>query len=308
MKLLYHPAMLRHQVDDECPEKPERLEELVDSVPWIRHDVEQLEQGQPAQHLISAPYGEQFLTLFHSPAYIQHVRELCRDAGDEILRLGDNCFSRKSYKAACYAVGAAVHAARLARKGRKSFAAVRPPGHHAHAEKESGFCIFNNIAIAAEYLRQKGERVFILDIDLHLGDGTLSYADGREGICYFSIHHESLWPHLHPGSGGNAELVELADGTNDEAYRKVLHEQLVPALRSFNPSIVAVSAGFDTHAMDYTNFRNALGGGFILSPDSYKEVWSILDAQLVPYFAVLEGGYDTLSVLSGVLSFFEKDE
>lgn len=313
MKLIYHPAMLEHQVDEACPEKPERIESLVDNVPAIADGLERRLNGQYDELVLTAPYGEQYLDLVHTPKYIRHVKELCESLGDtEITSFEqhprDVCFSRQTYKAACYAVGGAVQAAILAKRGQKSFALVRPPGHHASAEQESGFCIFNNVAIATEYLRRKGERVMIVDIDLHLGDGTLAYIEGKENIFYFSINQENTWPHLVPEPTGNSENIFLPEGTDDEKYRAVLWERLVPALDAFNPSIVAVSAGFDTHGMDAQHFGEELEGGFILSHQSYKELWEILDKKMIPYFAVLEGGYNPLSVMAGVLSFLDKDK
>lgn len=293
-------------MDKECPEQPERLE----------HVIEALEQKKGSGiPIIECANGEQYLNLFHEDSYIQRIKELCRDLEEgETTSLEEHehdvSFSHKTYEAACYAVGAAVDAAKLAQHAEKSFALVRPPGHHAGSHAEGGFCIFNNVAIAAEYLRQQGERVMIIDIDLHLGNGTLEYVEGKQDVYYFSINQRDIWPHVNPPDTENTENIFLPKGTLDEKYIRWLQRCLPAAIKQFSPVIIAVSAGFDTYGTDYADpkLRRALGGGMALTANSTKELWKILDGTLLPYFAVLEGGYDPLSVLAGVLSFVDKDE
>ncbi len=308
MKLIYHPLFLKHQVNGNCPETPERLSAAVEEIPFLQEGLERLSNGEPEEIVVLAENGEQYLKLFHDERYIKQIKDICHTLQNEEIasvRETENCFSHDTYQAACYAVGAAVQAAELAKHGQKAFALVRPPGHHAHADHESGFCVFNNMAIAAEYLRQRGERVMIVDADLHLGDGTLEYAEGREGIFYFSINQKDIWPGIVPPPTNNTQNIFLPEGTTDDVYIKTLEEKLVPALKSFNPTIVAVSAGFDTMGTDYGELNERVG--FALTNRSYYRLWEILDEQLVPYFMVLEGGYNPLSILYGVLSFFNKE-
>ncbi len=306
MKLIYNDIFLKHEVEPECPEKPERLQYLMESVPFLQEGLARLEQGFPDSTVVRAPNGKVFLELFHTPEYIATVRETCAALSEGDVQEGETSLSHYSFKAACYAVGAAVQGARLAQRGEKSLALVRPPGHHAHADHAAGFCIFNNVAIAAEYLRQKGERVMIVDVDLHLGDGTLEYVEGKENVFYFSLNHENIYPHLEPGNTENTENIFLPAQVRDDDYIAVLEERLVPRLRHYDPSIIAVSAGFDTHSADYLHHGESFGGGFLLTHKSYKKLWDILDQEVRPYFIVLEGGYDPMSVLDGVLSFVDK--
>ncbi|PIZ50508.1 hypothetical protein COY27_06970 [Candidatus Woesearchaeota archaeon CG_4_10_14_0_2_um_filter_33_13] len=303
MKLVYHPACLEHRVDDFCPEKPERLRALVEEVLDLdpQKKIWPLEELRRRKRTIHA--GERFLDLFHSSAYIKEVKEFCRD-----LRTGeahqfenqDLWLSPESYRAACYAVSATVLAAELARNARSAFAIVRPPGHHAHRDYGDGFCIFNNIAIATEYLLRRGEKVLIVDIDLHLGDGTLDYIEGKKDAFYFSINQRGLWPYSDPGNFRNTNNIFLEENTEDSEYCRVLEQELVPTIDSFDPTIIAVSAGFDTLSTDYEIGQTLFGGGFNLTQRSVEKLRSILERASIPYFATLEGGYDSISVINGV--------
>ncbi len=302
MNLLFHPGVLEHLVAEECPEKPERLE-LVLSNPEIVLTEPNLEE--------LLPQIEPYLSLVHTPEYQKYVRVMAESIPPgEIVRRqkpeDEISFSPKTYEAACYAVLTTLTAAESAVQGKKSFALVRPPGHHAHKERESGFCFFNNVALATELLRQQGQRVMIIDIDLHLGDGTLEYGDGKKEVFYFSINQVQTWPYLQPAATGNSHNLFLPKGIHDDVYIRTLHEHLEPLLESFHPTMIAVSAGFDTHYTDALHFGWEMDGGFRLTKKSYTELWKILDQTGLPYFAVLEGGYHPQSVLEGVSSFLEK--
>ncbi len=308
--LITHPLFLSDDLPEESVERTGRLEILLEDVPSIQQLLEQEEVLEGEIHLVRAANGEVYLPLFHNPGYIDEVREMCASLRDrEYAQINDTCLNKDSYTLACYAVGATIQAARLAKEGKKSFAVVRPPGHHAYADKGDGFCIFNNVAIATEYLRRRGEKVLIVDVDLHVGDGTLSYVEGKEKVFYYSMGQEELWPHIDASEEReNVKLEFLPEGITDDLYISALEKTLMPVLRDFKPDIIAVSAGFDTFATDYVDYRDTFKGGFCLSPRVYKSLWKMLDESLIPYFAVLEGGYNPVSVCTGVLSFFEKEK
>jgi len=304
--LIYHPIFHSDHLPEDSLDQGERLEHLIEEVPFIYDAIQEL--GHNDSFLIKAENGRIYLPLVHDRDYIKSVKNMCQELQEHEHTENEGVFlSKNSYEMACYAVGATIQAADMAKHGRKSLALVRPPGHHAHPNKMGGFCIFNNIAIASEHLSQQGERVMIVDVDLHLGDGTLAYVEGKSNVFYFSISQKGLWPYHEPQDDMNTELIFLKEGIADYEYCKTLEERLLPAIERFRPDIIAVSAGFDTCGMDLLDYGEKLKGGFALSEKSYSHLWSLLDKTLIPYFAVLEGGYHPLSILSGVLSFLKRE-
>ncbi len=316
MKFILLPRQLEHLVGSDCPEQPSRMEDLLENQPFLRKALEDLELGKEVDYAELAPNGEKFLSLFHTQEYIDEVKVGCANLKprETIIfdQAQDTWISQGSYETACYAVGAAVRAAELARTGKKAFAIVRPPGHHAHSDHAGGFCLFNNIALASEYLRLMDEKVMIIDIDLHLGDGTIEYVAGKEEVRYFSLTHKDLWPATEFQSVNlpdNVNFVELPDGIDEAYYHRALNETLCHALKQFSAEtkgkgILAVSAGFDTHQDDYKH--SDLKGGFQLTERSYRVVKRILDESSLPYFLVLEGGYRPESLDAGLSVFTDE--
>jgi len=277
MDIIYDPVFLEHDTGTH-PEGAGRLGMLLGFL------------GSEGIKLLKPPNGEEFLKLAHTQEYIELVKGLCKGAGSGWAYLdGDTPLSAQSYDAACYAVGGAVKASEVG-----GFALVRPPGHHAFASRGSGFCIFNNMAIAALKAAGEGKRVFILDIDIHHGNGTQSLVQGREGVKFLSIHQNPLYPGSGLRSEENCVNIPLPPGTGDEEYIKVLDSQVKKELEGFGPDLIGVSVGFDAFGKDV---GWVAGNDFRLTAKTYKHLRDMLE----PYdwFATLEGGYNPESILEG---------
>ena len=269
MKIIYNKIFLEHNTGDH-PENKDRLKFFF-SLPDNK-----------------IPYGEEYLKLAHAKEHISHVKDMCNKGLSLDL---DTPTCNKSYNVACYAVGATIMAAE-----KSGFALVRPPGHHATRYSSMGFCLFNNMAIAAKYLASNGKMVFIIDFDIHHGNGTQDIVIGDNKIVYFSTHQSPAYPGSGLKSEQNCINIPLKYGTNDEDYIKALENNLLPALERFNPDIIGLSAGFDSYIKDFDYMNPALG--FKLTRKSYEKIKEIVKGYKV--FAVLEGGYNPESIKEGV--------
>lgn len=256
-----------------------------------------------------AAAGQEVLALNHSHKYIAQV---AATAGRPFEVLDpDTHTSPRSYEAACLAAGAAVAAVELVAAGEvdNAFALVRPPGHHAEHDHSSGFCLFNNIAIAAHYARQKlgFKRILIFDWDLHHGNGTQHAFDDSDQVLFLSTHQFPCFP----GSGTLSEVgrgkgegytinVPLPGGQDDAAFARICNELLVPLARAYQPELIMVSAGFDTYAGDPLGSMMVSELGYAYMTRVLTELASQLCQQRL--VLVLEGGYNLGIMERGVLS------
>lgn len=255
---------LEHRMGDHHPESPQRLEVVY----------RMLEQ-HPAFSLFPIieprPATEEEITLIHTGTYFDEIKQT---AGRERVYLDpDTSTCPRSFEVACLAVGGLLKAADMIMEGslNNGFALVRPPGHHAEASQARGFCIFNNIAIAAQYLIEKYRlrRILIVDWDLHHGNGTQHAFYSRSDVLYFSVHQ---FPY-YPGTGFWNEIgsregegftinVPLAPGKNDADYLFIFERLLSPVAAVYQPEFILVSAGFDIFAGDPLGGMRVSAAGF----------------------------------------------
>jgi acetoin utilization deacetylase AcuC-like enzyme len=290
---VYHEKFLSHDTGYSHPENHLRIERLYAAVreAGFGRDIDWI----PARAGI-----ESDLLLNHEQTYIDYVKKTCAQHEVALLDDGDTRVSRQSFEVGLLAVGAAIQAVDLVCRGhyQRVFVGCRPPGHHALRDHAMGFCLFNNVAIAAKYaLKHFGiKRIMIIDWDVHHGNGTQDsfYADPRVLFC--SIHQYPFYPgtgspsEKGSGSGLNYTInipVEAGDGI--DAYRDAFRNVIIPSAEAFEPQLILISAGFDAH------FQDPLAGVALRDEDFLEMTrWvlqlaeSLCDGRLI---SVLEGGY-----------------
>ena len=252
--VLYDDAYKLHQTGGDHPESPERLGAILDGLARAGLD-------KVTRRLAPRPATEQEVAACHTEGYIRTARRDI-ESGAASLSTGDTLVSPDSYRVALLAAGGVLEAVDAAVAGtvKNAFCVVRPPGHHATPDRGMGFCIFNNVALAARHAQRKHgiEKVLIVDWDVHHGNGTqeIFYAD--PSVFYFSTH-QGPW---YPGTGSAEETgAGKGEGTTLNcpfpagAGRKEIVEQafrgkLLPAAERFKPDLVLISAGFDSRAGD----------------------------------------------------------
>jgi acetoin utilization deacetylase AcuC-like enzyme len=253
--------------------------------------------------------SHEVLCLNHSKKYVARVAQT---AGKDQVNLDpDTQTSPRSYDAACLAAGAVVDCTRMVLAGDidNGFCLVRPPGHHAEKDRAMGFCLFNNIAVAARYALHELnlERILIVDWDLHHGNGTQHAFYDTDKVLYFSTH---LFPFF-PGSGAAYEVgtgagegctvnIPLTGGQGDYAFATIFNEFLCPIAREYKPELIMLSAGFDTHRRDPFGGMSVTAKGFSYMTKVLLDLaQELCQGRLV---AALEGGYDLIGLREGTLA------
>jgi acetoin utilization deacetylase AcuC-like enzyme len=296
--ILHHDDCLRHEPGPRHAESPARITAVINGV-----------KDLPGTEMLPAPRASvEQLELAHAPDYWKRLLELepSRESGPDRVALdADTFLSAGSIDATLRGSGAACFAVDqvMAGKARNAFCATRPPGHHADAATAMGFCLLNQAAVAARHAQKAhgAERIAILDFDVHHGNGTQAIFENSPDVMYISSHQVPLYP----GTGypeetgcGNILNLPLSPGSGSSEFRGVWASQGLPALESFAPDLVIVSAGFDAHVADPL-------GQLELEDEDYNWITSQICAFAAAncgsrVISVLEGGYnlDALSSAS----------
>lgn len=287
---VYDEIYLLHEPPPWHPERKERLLSIVAALKtaglWER-----------LAHIPPRRAGFNDLARVHTPAHIEKMKTFSSGILDE-----DTYACPASLETALYAAGGLMEAVDRCRRGdlRRAFCAVRPPGHHAEADCAGGFCLFNNIAVAARYAQSVGyERIFIVDFDAHHGNGTQHIFEEDDRVFYFSTHQYPFYPEtgkdMERGTGkgeGFTYNIQILTGSGDKDYLYVYQDILPDLVRRFGPDLMLVSAGYDIHVDDpFADIR-------VTSEGVRGMVRSILACADCPAVFSLEGGYN-LEALAG---------
>jgi acetoin utilization deacetylase AcuC-like enzyme len=285
---LEHPSSLEHDTGPH-PEQPARITAI---------ERELSARGWLGFERVASPAVERaVLTAVHPESYVAAIEDVSASGGGALDV--DTVASAGSFNAALHAAGGAVRLVEMLLDGEApyAFSAHRPPGHHATRTRAMGFCLFNNVAVAARFaLDRRGlERVMILDWDVHHGNGTNDIFHSSEQVLFVSIHE---WP-LYPGTGAASDVgsgsgegftinLPVPPGSGDEVYRSLVEHVAVPLVSAFEPQVVLISAGYDAHRDDPLADCIVTEEGFGAMARSMRRA---CEAAGAPLGCVLEGGY-----------------
>ena len=283
--LVTHESSSAHVTPSGHPERVDRLLPVIEGARSASTEIVDLEAPAVDRNI---------LELVHAPEYIDEVAECCALGGGGLDP--DTYVAPASFTAALHAAGAGPAAVESLAGATvdAGFVVVRPPGHHALRARAMGFCLFNNIAITAAYLRQRGDRVAIVDWDVHHGNGTQETFYEDPDVLYVSVHEFPFYPGTgwigEAGRGmgvGTTVNVPLPGGTTADSYLAAFARIVLPVVEQFSPDWILISNGYDAHRLDPL-------GGLMLESEHYGWLAKLIADQLSTnnVIAFLEGGYD----------------
>lgn len=294
MKTVYTYVPSPSHVYPDHPERPARLDLLQP----------RLETSEAELIKTTAATAEEAARV-HNPKLVSALEKICREQAPGIIDYAPTYVTRSSFKDALQAAGGAITCTRAVMDGnaKNAYAIVRPPGHHAEPERAIGFCIFNNIAIAARDALDRGlERIAVIDYDAHHGNGTQAAFLNDERLAFLSTHQWGIYPGTGwiddaPHARKRIVNVPLPAFAGDQVYGQIADRLFVPFVQSFQPQMILVSVGFDAHWNDpLTSLGLSTAGYLMLAQKVVALADEYCDGKIV---FVLEGGYDPLNVANG---------
>ena len=301
MKTVYTFVPSPSHVYPDHPERPARLDILQPRLKSFDADLLEEKPATPEE-----------IAYVHNPKLVSAIERVCREEAPGIIDYAPTYVTRSSFEDALLAAGGVLTCARavISKEAKNAFAIVRPPGHHAEPDRAMGFCIFNNVAVAArEALIQGLQRVAIIDYDAHHGNGTQAAFLNEERVAFLSVHQYQSG--FYPGTGWIEDAphakkrivnVPLPAYAGDQVYEQVADQVFVPFVESFKPQMIFVSVGFDAHWSDpITMLGLSTAGYLMLAQRAVALAEEYCDGKIV---FVLEGGYDPVNVANGAETVF----
>lgn len=306
--LYYDKRFLDHDTGKGHPERPDRLRAVVKHLTekgvWDR-----------LSHPAFEPAGRNAIERVHQAGYIDRLEQACRE-GKSFIDVPDSAIGQDSAAIAYLMAGAAVAAVDAVADGQldRAFVLGRPPGHHAERDRSMGFCLFNNVAVAAEHwiAAHQARRVAILDFDVHHGNGTQHHFEERADVLFISIHQHPMT--CYPGTGyaeetgkgkgkGTTLNLPLMPGGGDDLYAEVMTESVIPAMKAFKPDALLISAGFDAASDDPLAQMDVSTDGFAMIGKTLRDFADqALQGKMV---SLLEGGYHLKALSEGVEAYLQ---
>jgi acetoin utilization deacetylase AcuC-like enzyme len=298
---VYHEHFLDHDTGYGHPERPDRLRSIVSHL-------KETGLWNNLQHLMINPAAEEHILNVHTKRHVTYVKQAC-EQGIEVLDQGDTRVCKDSFEVALLAAGGVLAGVDAVLSGvlKNVFCAIRPPGHHAESNTVMGFCLFNNVAVAARYAQEKYGvgKVLILDWDVHHGNGTQEIFYSDPSVLYISTHQYPFYP----GTGSKEENGEgegkgytlnipMRAGSGEKEYLEAFQKEIIPAIERYRPELIVISAGFDSHKDDPLANIN-------LTEESFAKMTTIVMELAEKYcsgkiVSVLEGGYNLQALARSV--------
>jgi acetoin utilization deacetylase AcuC-like enzyme len=306
--LYYSDRFLDHDTGKGHPERPDRLRAVVK---YLR----ETKRWDKLEHPDFDAAQRKTIERVHTSEYIDRLEQACHE-GDPFIDVADSAIGEASAEVAYLMAGAAIDAVDQVAKGQldRAFVLGRPPGHHAERDRSMGFCLFSNIAIAAEHwiATHEAKRVAIFDFDVHHGNGTQHHFEQRGDVLFISTHQhpKTCYPgtgyaeETGKGKGKGATLnVPMMPGGGDDVYAEAMAKRVMPSLRRFKPDALLISAGFDAAKADPLAQMEVSAAGFAMIAKHLRDYADeALDGR---YVTLLEGGYDLTALSHGVAAYLD---